>query len=123
MDEVFETSRAATKTAADFVPTVDIRETDTNYFLDITIPGIKKEELAIELKDNKLTVSGERKRNEDETAGKYRLAQTRYGKFSRSFNLSNDVKRDAIDASLSDGILTITLVKSEDTASRSIEIK
>lgn len=92
----------------------DVREDDKQYHIDIDLPSIKKENVKIELKEGYLTVHAEDCRNDDETKqGKYIRRERYCGKFSRSFYVGEDVEEKDINASLTDGVLTIDLNKVE----------
>ena len=91
----------------------DIRETDTNYELAIDLPGFKKDEIHIELKNGYLTISAAKGLDKDEKApeGKY-IRQERYtGACSRSFYVGEDVEPEEVSAKFEDGILTISVPK------------
>ncbi len=89
-----------------FKPQTDIVEKDGQFELLLSLPGMKKEDIKIDLKDNVLTISGERKLNKEEN-GKYHRVETYYGSFSRSFTLPENVKKDGIDATFTDGMLSL----------------
>lgn len=91
----------------------DIRETDTNYELAIDLPGFKKDEIHIELKNGYLTISAAKgvDKDEQDKAGKY-IRQERYaGACSRSFYVGEDVEPEEVSAKFEDGILTISVPK------------
>lgn len=103
---------------------VDIRETDKEYIIEAEVPGVKKEDIKLDLKDNVLTIGVEHREENKEERKDYIRRERRYGAFSRSFNVEN-VKQDEIKAKYSDGILTITLPKADggDEKKRRIEIQ
>jgi HSP20 family protein len=105
---------------ADFSPAIDLEEKEGNYLISADLPGIKKEDIRIELNDNMLTISGERTR-EVKSEGKY--TERSYGKFSRSFSLPGQVSAEKISAQFNDGVLQVTVPKSEGTRSRAIKIQ
>lgn len=104
----------------DFSPAVDIEEKDGKYLVSADLPGMKKEEIKIDLEDNVLTISGERS-NESKGEGKY--IERVYGKFLRSFTLPSQVEPDQIEAHFENGVLQITLPKAESARSRAIKIQ
>eukprot|EP01035_Chromulina_nebulosa_P028465 gene28465-37573_t len=106
-----------------FRPSVDVKETETSFELAFTLPGLEKEDVKIELKDNRLTVSGERKMEKEENNTRYHRVETHYGSFSRSFMLPENVNADAIEAVFKNGILTLTLPKTEQVGPKTIAIK
>ncbi|HEY5690233.1 MAG TPA: Hsp20/alpha crystallin family protein [Cyclobacteriaceae bacterium] len=96
-----------------FVPKVDILENDNAFELHFEAPGMNKEDFNIEVKDNTLTISGERKFSSERKEENYQSIETRYGSFSRSFSLPDSVKSDKINAKYVNGILELTIPKDE----------
>ena len=96
-----------------FVPKVDILENDNAFELHFEAPGMNKEDFNIEVKDNTLTISGERKFSAEKNEGNYQSIETRYGSFSRSFSLPESVQSDKINAKYVNGILELTIPKDE----------
>jgi HSP20 family protein len=87
----------------------DVYEKDKNLVFETELPGVKKEEVSIRVEDNRLTISGEVKRNEQIHRDDYFRVGRRYGRFQRCFPLPADlVDKSAIRASFDDGILTVT---------------
>ncbi|MCH8567383.1 MAG: Hsp20/alpha crystallin family protein [Balneolales bacterium] len=105
-----------------FKPVVDVTETDKNYQIQVALPGMKKDDVSIELEDNSLTIAGERNYRKEEEGRKFHLVETSYGKFARTFTLPRNVNRESIEATMEDGILTLTIHKSEEAVSRKIQI-
>jgi HSP20 family protein len=111
-----------------FNPAVDIVENDTSYELHVNLPGMKKDEIQIQLEDNRLVISGERKyqiesQSEEGAKPRYHRIESGYGSFKRSFTLSNEIQRDNIEAKFENGILVVVLNKKEDGISKSIAIQ
>jgi HSP20 family protein len=97
----------------DITPAVDLYEEGKDLVMKSDLPGVKKEDLHIDISENLLTISGEKKEEETaEKGGLYRCERS-YGRFSRSFELPHEVDRDKITASLKEGVLEIRLPKSE----------
>ena len=88
-----------------------------------SLPGIEKEEVKVELKDNRLTVSGERKKETEEKNTRFHRVEHYYGNFSRSFMLPENIKSDAIEANFKNGVLTVAIPKAEAVQPKTIEIK
>jgi len=103
-------------------PVVDIYEEKDNIIVKAELPGIKKEDVSIEIKNNVLTISGERKHEAEKKKENYHRIERYYGKFSRSFTLPETVQVDKVKASYKDGILEITLPKAEEAKPKSIPI-
>jgi HSP20 family protein len=101
----------------------DIRETDKEYIVDVEIPGVKKEDIKLDLRDDVLTVSVERNEEVNEERENFIRKERRYGAYNRSFNVEG-VKNEEVTAKYNDGILTINLPKNEadKKKSRNIEI-
>lgn len=97
--------------AYSFVPKVDIIETEKAFEINLAVPGMKKEDFRIDLKDRHLTVSGERKFTKDEK--QFRSVETQYGAFSRAFVLPENVDGEKIEAKYDSGILELVLPKDE----------
>ena len=105
-----------------FMPSVDVSETETQFEVSVELPGMKKEDIAIDLEKGRLTISGERKFKNEEEGKNFHRVETQYGKFSRSFYLPDSIDEDTIAAKYEDGILNITINKSEDKVKKQIEI-
>ena len=99
--------------AYSFVPKVDILETEAAYEINVAVPGLKKEDFKIDLNDNFLTISGERKFSKERKENSVHVVETQYGNFSRSFSLPENVDASKISAKYADGILEITVPKDE----------
>ncbi len=102
----------------------DIRETDSEFIVEAEMPGVKKEDIKLDLDDDILTISMERKLEEKEEKDNYVRMERRYGSFSRSFRVDN-IKHEDVKAEYKDGILKVTLPKDEDTKAkkRTIDVK
>ena len=105
-----------------FMPSVDVSETETQFLVSVELPGMKKEEINVDLEKGRLTVSGERKFQNEEEGKNYHRLETKYGKSSRSFYLPDSIDEETIAAKYEDGILNITINKSEDKVKKQIEI-
>ncbi|MEO9965917.1 MAG: Hsp20/alpha crystallin family protein [Reichenbachiella sp.] len=96
-----------------FTPQVDISESDKSFELSFAIPGIKKEEIHIDLNEGQLVVSGERKFEEKKEGKNFHAVETRYGSFSRSFQLPDNINADKVEAKYEDGLLNVIIPKDE----------
>ncbi|WP_458700560.1 Hsp20/alpha crystallin family protein [Sulfurospirillum sp. 1307] len=96
-----------------FVPSVNSREAKDAYHIEIDLPGIKKDDISIDIKDNVLTVSGERKVRDEISEDSYYKVESSYGKFIRSFTLPKNVDVDKIEANSENGVLEIKIPKQE----------
>ena len=107
-----------------FNPAVDIAEDEKSYEIHVAVPGVKKQDFKIDLVDGKLTISGERKMEENKEGKNFHSLETQYGSFSRSFFVPEDVKAEKVEATYEDGLLKLTLPKKEKKVSKaSIEVK
>jgi HSP20 family protein len=96
-----------------FVPKVDITENEKAFELHVAVPGMSKEDFKLDLNDNFLTVSGERKYSREKKENNFHSIETQYGTFSRAFSLPENIDAGKISASYVNGILEITLPKDE----------
>ncbi|MCU0440980.1 MAG: Hsp20/alpha crystallin family protein [Bacteroidia bacterium] len=96
-----------------FTPRTDIIETANVYELHLSLPGVRKEDIQIEMDGDRLLISGERKLHSERNEDKYHLVESFYGKFSKSFTLPEHAQKEAIEATMVDGILTVKVPKNE----------
>lgn len=106
-----------------WAPNTDMVETDNEYVIRVDLPGIPKDEVNINFKDNRLTISGERKQEEKEEKDNYMRQERYYGNFLRAFTLPNAVKEDDIKAKYKDGVLTVTVKKAEESKPKTVKIE
>lgn len=107
-----------------FVPRVNTREVDDAYFIDVDLPGIKKEDIDIDIHDGMLSIKGERKFKDEIKEDDYYKIETSFGKFMRTFSLPDDTNTEEVDANFNNGVLEIKVAKIDKEASRKrIEIK
>ncbi len=107
---------------ADWTPSADISETDTEYLIKAEIPGVKKEDVKVTIQDGILTIQGERKMEKEEKDKKYHRIERSYGSFTRSFRLPDDADESAVKAEFKDGLLNVTLTKSAKAKPKSINV-
>ena len=111
---------------AGFSPTVDVYDNETEIVIEAEVSGINEKDIAVEVKDNVLTLSGERKREQEVKEGSYHRSERSFGKFQRSFTLPDSIEVDKVNAKNRNGVLTIRLPKApqgggqEDRRSRGI---
>jgi HSP20 family protein len=105
-----------------WLPTVDAWETDSELVLSFDLPGVSEEEIAVELEDNVLTVSGERERRSDHSSERFYRFERRYGAFSRSVTLPPGVQEESIKADYNDGVLEIRVPKPEEQKPKRIKV-
>ena len=96
-----------------FYPKTDVAETEKTFEIQLAVPGMNKEDFKLELNEKYLTISGERKFNEEKKEKNFHSIETYYGSFSRSFKMPENVDASKISASYNNGILEVTLPKDE----------
>ena len=96
-----------------FVPKVDVLENEKAFIINVAVPGVSKEDFKIDLNDNYLTISGERKFKNEKAEHNFHSVETQYGSFSRSFSLPENVDAAGINAQYNNGILEINVPKDE----------
>jgi HSP20 family protein len=96
------------------MPSVNIREDDKSYNLELAVPGIDKEDLKIDINEDVLTVSSEIKNESEENRDGYKRKEFSYASFCRSFYIPENVNREKIEANYKDGVLTVGLPKQEE---------
>ncbi len=105
-----------------FSPAVDIVEDKEEYLLRAELPGVPKESIKLEVKENRLTLSGTKESFRKQEQGGYRYVESGYGAFSRSFELPRNVQGADIKAEHANGVLTLRIPKAKEALSRTIEI-
>jgi HSP20 family protein len=105
------------------MPSLDLVETLHAVELRLDVPGVEPKEIDIRINGNMLTVSGHRKEEREENGKTFHRLERRSGVFSRTISLPCPVKEEMIDAKYRDGILTITMPKTEEAKSKKIEVK
>jgi len=104
-------------------PRVNVMENSDAYVVQAELPGINKNDVKITMRDDVLTIKGEKKHEKEEKDHNYHRVERSYGSFERSFSLPAGVKSDKIDAAYKDGVLTVTLPKAEEAKPKEIEVK
>jgi len=120
-DENFDRSSARPSTSK-WYPAVDVLESKESYLIRAELPGMKREDIKVEVKDGTLVLSGERKSEKPAEGVEYRHVERSNAKFWRSFSLPETVKQEGIEATYKDGILEIRVPKAEEAKPRQIEI-
>lgn len=108
--------------AAMWSPDVDIYETENAIVVKAEVPGVDKDQIAIEVKDGTLTLRGERKFEKEVKEENYHRMERSYGGFMRSFSVPSSVDAERIGARLKDGVLEVTLPKAEKAKPRQIKV-
>ncbi|PPE73374.1 heat-shock protein Hsp20 [Solimonas fluminis] len=110
---------------AEWAPVVDITENEREYLVKAELPGLKKEDIKLDLANGMLTLSGERSSEKENKGEKYHRIERSYGRFSRSFSVPDDVKVDQIKAECKDGVVSVHLPRAEakPAAAKSITVE
>ena len=103
-------------------PAVNITESSDHYFVRAELPGIKNDQLQLDIKERTLTIAGERKIEAEPGEAKYHRREREAGKFSRAIVLPGEVDTGKVDARLVEGILTVKIAKSEKAKPRQIAV-
>ena len=120
--------------SAGFIPPADVSETSSNYFIELELPGVAAQDVDVSVHEGVVTIAGERKALQqaegvlNDTDEEVELKKThrrarRYGAFERRFRLPKDAQVDAIEASASEGVLSVSIGRSKEAARRAIEVR
>ena len=109
-------------TMADWAPSVDISETDQAYSIKGEIPGVRKEDVKVTIEDGMVTMRGERKLEKEDHNQKFHRVERAYGSFVRSFRLPDDADESQAKAEFKDGMIAVTLPKSERAKTKAINV-
>lgn len=126
IDRLFEAPMSeftnATQWLSGWTPALDVHEDKDNVVVRVELPGMKKEEIEVSVHDGSLSISGERKREEKHAEGEVYRAERFFGRFLRTVELPSEVSSDKAKAQYVDGILTITLPKTEEAKPKHINV-
>lgn len=106
-----------------WMPRVDVKETPEAYIFTAEAPGMKADDIHVEVTGDSLTISGEKREEKKEEKDQWHLSERSYGSFSRSFTFPVPVDSEKVEAETKDGILTVKVTKSRDAHPRKISIK
>ena len=110
------------KSGVDLSPRIDISETDAAYKIEAELPGINQKEIDVKIDNNILTIKGKKEDIKEEKEKNYHLRERYYGAFQRSISLPNNIEPEKIKASFENGVLNISVPKSDKRAPKKIEI-
>lgn len=122
MNDVFKRNGGGQNALARYEPTVSIAETEAAYEFAVDVPGIKPEEVKVEFHDGALTISGERKEEKEEKGKTFHRMETTFGSFQRTFALPGVVDDAKITAVAANGVLKVTLPKSQKVKPKLIQV-
>ena len=128
MNELFDKTFGASPMASNaathlYYPAVDILESEDSYLIRADLPGIKQEDVHLEVQEGVLTLRGQRRVEEPANGVEYHRVERRAGTFSRSFYLPQAIKQDGIKATFRDGILDVHMPKADEAKPKKITIK
>lgn len=106
----------------DWIPAVNVSETDKSYEIELAAPGLKKEDFHVKVENGILTISSEKKSEKETKEKNYTRKEFNYSSFSRSFTLPENVKDDSIKATYDNGVLRLSVVKAAVTVPKAKEI-
>jgi HSP20 family protein len=106
-----------------WTPAVDIYETEDSFVVRADLPGVSKDDIQVEIKDNTLTLKGEKKFEEKVSRDNYIRVERAYGTFVRSFTLPQNVDADKIKAKYKEGVLELTIPKKEEAKLKQIRVE
>jgi len=109
--------------ASAWSPPVDIYETAENLILKAELPGLSKDDIDIQVRDNRLTLKGERRHEKEVKEENYLRVERAYGTFQRVFSLPADIQPDKIRATFTDGVLEVTIPKAEVAKPKQITVE
>ena len=117
--------RVANGASSTWYPVVDVREDKDELSLQAELPGLRSEDVRVNVENGVLTISGEKKQEIEECqeGSDYHLVERRYGRFERSFTLPRSVDAEKVKAEFANGVLTVTLPKAEAAKPRRIEVQ
>jgi len=108
---------------ADFMPAVDIQETDNEFVFKADLPDVKKEDVKVHMQDGVLAIEGERQKEKEERGKRFHKIERQYGRFVRRFALPTDVDTEKIRAEFKDGVLNVTIPKTATAKPKLIDVK
>jgi HSP20 family protein len=120
--EQFLANRSGTRGMQAFAPRMAVAETENEYEVEVDLPGIKPEDFHVEIRENELWLTGERRHEKEESGKNYHRIEQEYGRFERVIPLAAPVSEDKIKTHYQNGVLTITAPKSEAVRSGRVPI-
>jgi HSP20 family protein len=113
----------AARGSAAISPAMDVRETQDAYTVRASLPGLKPEDLNVQIQQGVLTLSGEIREEEENEQGSYHVRERRFGLFARSISFPSNVDADKVEAKYENGVLELRIPKAEESKPRRIEVR
>ena len=104
-------------------PSCNISESDESWMVTVDLPGMAKDDISVELRHGELWISGERKECSEDKGKTYHRTESHYGRFQRGIRLGEDLDIDKVDAEYRDGVLRISVPKTESSRTKHVEVK
>ena len=123
LERAWGDSNITTQAEKTFRPSADVRENEKAYLLSFDLPGVRQEDIKIDLTDNTLKVTGTRKSEIDESSDRLHKVERYYGRFERSFQFPNLANLDAVEANFENGVLQVVVPKSDASKARAVEVQ
>jgi len=124
LEKVFDKGKEFLHNVASHLPFANLaKKKSGDFHIEVDLPGVKKEDIDINIADNILTVTAERKMKHEVKKKDYYILESSFGKIVRSFSIPDGIDRDKIDAAYKEGRLTITLEKEESLKPKAIQVK
>lgn len=106
-----------------WVPSVDVSETEDGFFIKAEVPGLEAGDIDVSILGNRLTIKGEKKKEEEKTGEHFHSVERYFGSFQRSFTLPPTAQGEKTEASFEKGVLKISIPKSEEAKSKAIKVE
>ena len=123
LNRFFRETPATGAFTEEWLPSVDISETNKNFIVKAELPGLDAKDVSVSLSGDLLIIKGEKKREEEEKDEHHHYVERYSGSFQRSFQLPTSVKGDNVEATFDKGVLKVTIPKAEEAEKKEIEIK
>ncbi|HSE36805.1 MAG TPA: Hsp20/alpha crystallin family protein, partial [Blastocatellia bacterium] len=126
INQLFDSSLAAPREEVAlkaWTPAVDVYEDENAYLIKLELPEVNRDDVKVSLNENTLSISGERRVENEQKRENYHRVERSYGQFYRSFTLPPNVDTGAINAEFKEGMLRLTLPKKEEAKPKQIEVK
>lgn len=120
---LMRTPRLLSVPGQEILPEVDLKETDQELILSATVPGLTKDEINIDVTNDSISISGERKTEEEQPGERYHFRQQSYGQFQVRYSLPADVKPEEVKASYKNGVLEVHMPKSEVKQATKVDVQ
>jgi HSP20 family protein len=120
---VEKTAKTPAEAFADFLPLVDIQETDNEFIVKADLPEVKKDDVKVHLQDGVLVLEGERRIEKEEKGKRFHKVEREYGKFVRRFAMPTEIDAEKVRAEFKDGVLNVYLPKAPSAKPKLVDVK